>query len=246
MPPRQCALNTPQTSSPATVAPPINTPQTLSPVAAAPPAAPTLPAAPPAAPTHPAAPPTASTLTAAPRVAASRQYSSQGWSKPCGGRWDIQTEEDPSHVIVKYSLLTTTGTLRGHLLKIHLHVYITALEQHNLKVGAKEVRDLLDIGWTLAQIGQELDQNPDKLLESFGSPLVIPDFTIEEMHRQLVKFIVVDDQAMNVIECPEFHRLLLLLRKDLQECNIPHWMKLYLAKAEGKISFTSDLWSDES
>ncbi|KAG1902200.1 uncharacterized protein F5891DRAFT_978909 [Suillus fuscotomentosus] len=69
MPPRRRALNTPQTPSPATVAPPINTPQTLSPVAAAPPTAPTLPAAPPAAPTHPAAPPTASTPTAAPHVA---------------------------------------------------------------------------------------------------------------------------------------------------------------------------------
>ncbi|KAG2134063.1 uncharacterized protein EDB93DRAFT_1107436 [Suillus bovinus] len=121
----------------------------------------------------------------------------------CAPCVDIQ-KEDSSHNIAKYSSSTTTGTLRGHLCKIHLRVYITALEQHNLKVEAKEVRDLLDIGWTLAQIGQELDQNPDKLLELFSSPPwwtgvsaladEILDYTIEEMHRQVVKFIVVDDQ----------------------------------------------------
>lgn len=124
---------------------------------------------------------------------------------------DVQ-KEDPSYDVAEYSSSTTTGTLQGHLLKFHLRIYIAALEQYGLKVGAKEVRDILDIGWTLAHIGQELDQNPDKLLESFGSPgggslgsqprsgvsapgNDIPDLTIEEMHRQLVKFIVVDDQV---------------------------------------------------
>ncbi|KAG1820909.1 uncharacterized protein BJ212DRAFT_1478003 [Suillus subaureus] len=178
---------------------------------------------------------------------------------------DIQ-KEDPSYNIAEYSSSTTTGTLHRYLLKIHLHVYITAIEQHNLKVEAKEVWDLLDRGWTLTQIGQELDQYLDKLLESFcpppsggglaSQPRVgvlaladeMPDFTIEEMHRQLIKFIVVNNQVMN---------------KDLWECDIPHQMKLHklivetwyqyfdvlkqdLAKAEGKILFTSDLWSDEN
>ncbi|KAG2150201.1 uncharacterized protein EDB93DRAFT_1103453 [Suillus bovinus] len=270
MPPRRCALNTFQTSSPAAVDPPINTPQTSSPAAVVPPINTPQTLSPVA-----AAPSAASTLTTAPHVANSkahhkalRQYSLQDWSKPHAmGRQTKQLgsevhhffyqrhnvraahmctlcKEDSSHDIAEYSSLTTMGTLHGHLLKIHLRVYITALERHNLKVGAKEVRDLLDIGWTLAQIGQELDQNPDKLLESFGSPPggkhlglqprtgvsaladEIPDYTIEEMHRQLVKFIVVDDQVMNVIECPEFPRLLLLLWKDLWECDIPHWTKL--------------------
>lgn len=99
------------------------------------------------------------------------------------------------------------------MLKFHLHVYITALEQSNLKVGAKEVQNILDMGWTLTQLCQELDQDPDKYLEPFGSPPGrgvfglgprlgrsaladdTPDFTIKEMHRQLVKFIVVNDQV---------------------------------------------------
>lgn len=84
---------------------------------------------------------------------------------------------------------------------------------------------------------------------------------------------------MNLMECPEFRRLLRLLRKDLRESDIPHWTKLrelivetwyeyfdalkqdmavsvrlfyltkylmFFQKAEGKISFTSDLWSDEN
>lgn len=32
-------------------------------------------------------------------------------------------------------------------------------------------------------------------------------------------------QAINVIECPEFRRLLLLLRSDLKDSNIPHRTK---------------------
>ncbi|KAG2130965.1 uncharacterized protein EDB93DRAFT_1108191 [Suillus bovinus] len=168
---------------------------------------------------------------------------------------DIQ-KEDSSHNIAEYSSLTTMGTLRSHLLKIHLRVYITVLEQHKLKVGAKEVRDLLYIGWTLAQIGQELDQNPDKLLESFGSPPggkhlgsqprtgvlaladEIPDYAIEEMHRQLVKFIVVDDQ--NALSSVAYFYF----------CGKIYGSATFLIgqsyKAEGEISFTSDPWSDEN
>ncbi|KAG1810752.1 hypothetical protein EV424DRAFT_1349841 [Suillus variegatus] len=311
MPPRRRALNIPQTSSPATVAPSANTPQTLSPATVAPvntpqilspaTAAPvntpqTLPSdaaapvnTPQTLPPAAAIPPVAASLTAAPRIARGGAAPRAGPSRAaddgefinldvindvneedndhlltpvevaCTGPSPLQTltgsdttrsnplamgrrtkqsgsevhhcftkdatsgqrvctpcvdvqKEDPSYDVAEYSSSMTTGTLQGHLLKFHLRIYIAALEQYGLKVGAKEVRDILDIGWTLAHIGQELDQNPDKLLESFGSPgggslgsqprsgvsapgNDIPDFTIEEMHRQLVKFIVVDDQV---------------------------------------------------
>ncbi|KIK35016.1 hypothetical protein CY34DRAFT_31799, partial [Suillus luteus UH-Slu-Lm8-n1] len=80
------------------------------------------------------------------------------------------------------------------------------------------------------------------------------------MHRQLVRFVVADDQAINIIECPEFRRLIRLLQPELNESDIYHHTKFCelileafdeyfealkrdLVMAQGKISFTSDLWS---
>lgn len=42
----------------------------------------------------------------------------------------------------------------------------------------------------------------------------------------LVLFCVVTVQSLNVVECPEFRSLLLLLRNDLKENMIPHRSKL--------------------
>jgi hypothetical protein len=103
---------------------------------------------------------------------------------------DIQ-KEDLSYNVAKYGLSTTTGTLHSHLLKFHLQAYITTLEQHKLKVAAKEIWDLLDVGWTLTLIGQELDQNPDKSLELFGFPPPPPGWVLlhklgqEGRHQQM-------------------------------------------------------------
>ncbi|KAG2134743.1 hypothetical protein BD769DRAFT_1665205 [Suillus cothurnatus] len=89
----------------------------------------------------------------------------------------------------------------------------------------------------------------------------LPDFSIEEMHRQIVKFIVADNQTISVVECAEFHWLLCLLQQDLKDSHISHrtkfwqliidaWdeyftaIKLDLAAAQGQISFTSDIWSN--
>ncbi|KAG1782525.1 hypothetical protein EV702DRAFT_1192199 [Suillus placidus] len=175
---------------------------------------------------------------------------------------DLQ-KHDPTYIIAEYGTKTATGILCNHVLKFYLRVYITELEKHKLKIGAKEVQDLVDCGWTLAQMSKELNQNPELTLTLFAPVDDIPDFTIDEMHQQLIKFVVVDDQAMNLMECPEFWQLLQLLRKDLRKSDIPHRTKLCeliietwyeyfevlkqdLAKAEGKILFTSDLWSDNN
>ncbi|KIK21006.1 hypothetical protein PISMIDRAFT_12527 [Pisolithus microcarpus 441] len=55
----------------------------------------------------------------------------------------------------------------------------------------------------------------------------IPEFTIAAMREQIVWFIVADDQSINVIECPKFRHLILLLRQDLQETDIPCRTKLH-------------------
>ncbi|KAG1731313.1 uncharacterized protein EDB91DRAFT_1252174 [Suillus paluster] len=110
---------------------------------------------------------------------------------------------------------------------------------------------------TIDSLGSPSDHD-DMQLRQLG-PLQdeLPDFTIDEMHRQLVKFIIVDDQAINLIECPEFCRLIRLLQPELNDSDICHRTKLWelildafddyfealksdLAKAQGKILFTSD------
>ncbi|KIJ60418.1 hypothetical protein HYDPIDRAFT_32224 [Hydnomerulius pinastri MD-312] len=53
----------------------------------------------------------------------------------------------------------------------------------------------------------------------------IPPFSKEALHKFLVSFIVVDDQSLNVVECPEFQRLL-LLHEDLTDKDIPRHTKL--------------------
>ncbi|KAG1853337.1 hypothetical protein F4604DRAFT_1933229 [Suillus subluteus] len=127
-------------------------------------------------------------------------------------------KEDPTYIITEYNTQTTTGILRSHVVKFHLHVYITELRKHKLKVGVKEVRDLVGCGWILTQVSTELDQNPELTLASFGTPPGngglgsqpgtrvpvpaddIPDFTINKMHWQLVKFIMADDQASDELD----------------------------------------------
>jgi hypothetical protein len=82
---------------------------------------------------------------------------------------------------------------------------------------------------------------------SVASPSARPDkFDEATFHRFLVRFIVADDQvgspltiltvltflpfpilkAINLVECPEFRQLLILLRSDLKDATIPHRTKL--------------------
>ncbi|KAF4617427.1 hypothetical protein D9613_006423 [Agrocybe pediades] len=87
------------------------------------------------------------------------------------------------------------------------------------------------------------------------------EFTLQGFWDRLARWIAVDDQSLNVVECPELRDLLLYLNFDLTDRDIPHrtkltqlifesyhreWKKLVsdLQNSEGRISFTSDLWSD--
>ena len=78
-----------------------------------------------------------------------------------------------------------------------------------------------------------------------GSPSTpCPSFSQSQLLKALVNFIVADDQvrfmpyqyiavnhitfqSINIVECHEFHDLLLLLREDLQDKDIPHCTKIH-------------------
>ncbi|KAG1807204.1 hypothetical protein EV424DRAFT_1350762 [Suillus variegatus] len=68
-------------------------------------------------------------------------------------------------------------------------------------------------------IHERLSQDPDCTIEILGVPpnpicndslpmqseAVLPDFSVNEMHRHIVRFIIADDQPINIVECLEFH-----------------------------------------
>jgi len=131
-----------------------------------------------------------------------------------------------------YAKTTSTSSLRRHLDNYHQDLYLRLAKERNWKnmlpSFASQARSQ---GANEASAGRR------------------DEFTEEKFHRYLLEFIVVDDQvrlhlslfshslclcflllnykSLNVVECPEFRRLLLLLRSDLMDTQIPHRTKLH-------------------
>ncbi|KIL57978.1 hypothetical protein M378DRAFT_188346 [Amanita muscaria Koide BX008] len=148
----------------------------------------------------------------------------------------------------KYSENTGTSPLRVHLENHHAAEYIQICHEK---------------GWPmlLPKKRKELEAQAAAMTDNHQSER--PTFSHQVFLEHLINFIVADDQSISVIECPEFRRLLLVLRVDLQEKDIPRrtkirssiitacntWytvLKSDLAAAAGQISFTADVWSDRS
>jgi hypothetical protein len=81
--------------------------------------------------------------------------------------------------------------------------------------------------------------------EASGPQVQQDEFNEENFHRGLLTFIVANDQvrdlwsfyihyaqlipnckSLNVVECPEFRRLILLLRSDLNDSQVPRRTKM--------------------
>ncbi|KAJ7702894.1 hypothetical protein B0H16DRAFT_736274 [Mycena metata] len=52
------------------------------------------------------------------------------------------------------------------------------------------------------------------------------EFLLPGFYTRLVKWIAVDDQALNVVDCPELRDLLLFIGAQLEDEDIPHRTKL--------------------
>ncbi|KAI6017115.1 hypothetical protein EDC04DRAFT_2902646 [Pisolithus marmoratus] len=94
------------------------------------------------------------------------------------------------------------------------------------------------------------------------APQQLIPWTLDLQRSELLMFTTSSQKSINVIKCLEFHQLLLLLHKDLWDADIPQHTKMWeliieawreyfvvlkndLVKAEGRISCTADIWSDE-
>ena len=139
-----------------------------------------------------------------------------------------------------YAPLTTTGVLRGHIEKWHLLEYIEIASdpQREWQIQIGSVKTALRLGYSfddlkdiLAQGGKliNLPSRTNSTSPDDGASKKranIPPFSPSSLHRHLVEFIVADDQSLNVVECNEFRRLLLFLREDLKDTDIPHRTKI--------------------
>ena len=124
---------------------------------------------------------------------------------------------------------TSNAPLRGHLEKYHTDEYVQVCKDNRWSVLLLKLQQQI----TEASIGSSSD--PD------GRPR--PEFSRQTFLRHIINFIVADDQvclnifetylacllpiqSINVIECPKFQDLLLLLRQGLHDKDIPQCTKL--------------------
>ncbi|KIK35342.1 hypothetical protein CY34DRAFT_96280, partial [Suillus luteus UH-Slu-Lm8-n1] len=119
---------------------------------------------------------------------------------------------DSSHPITLYKHTTSTYAHCNHAFYSHTDLYLQEAESLCWPILVKSLKRRLNEGWTLAAIRERLQDStyhidslgsiPDQahLLPGIGlSPDdYLPDFSINEMHRQLVKFIVADDQVSGI------------------------------------------------
>ncbi|KAG1817371.1 hypothetical protein EV424DRAFT_1347958 [Suillus variegatus] len=133
------------------------------------------------------------------------------------------------------------ASCRAHAFNEHTNIYLEEAERQHWHVHTSScLKTFLDDGWTITTLHQRL-KDPAYTLDSLGTPPtpsslpgtslsapddVLSDFTLDEMHKQIVKFIVADDQAISIIECPEFRHLIRLLRPSLNETNLFHRTKV--------------------
>ncbi|TFK25333.1 hypothetical protein FA15DRAFT_590673, partial [Coprinopsis marcescibilis] len=114
--------------------------------------------------------------------------------------------------------------------------WVKACNDHKIPITAKEAKEHV-AGYRACQgQGSAQDDTP---------AMPIPEFSDETFINALVDFIVADDQSLNVVESVFFHQLLLLLRSELLDKDIPHrtsvrnhikarW-KEYLAQLSGEL-----------
>ncbi|KAI5981995.1 hypothetical protein EDC04DRAFT_2916032 [Pisolithus marmoratus] len=195
---------------------------------------------------------------------------------------EVQEEESLSLCNIcnyLYSAKSSTTMHHGHLDSQHLLVNLDKIEENNWPVQSKYLMATFERGYTFNTLQEALNHPGAKISHLLpppppgvdnrvpvgklpkGDPSVdVPKFSIQGLCEFLVDFIVSDDQAIYVMECPQFHWLILNLHHNLQDTDIPHhtktcklvlqhWqehfmqLRVELKRAIGAISFTADIWS---
>lgn len=132
--------------------------------------------------------------------------------------------------------------LRCHIDKWHILAYlILALQQGrewpiqvptvknvtNLRYMLNELKSFVEKGISLQKIPpRPTNGSLPGHATNIGPRDGVPPFSLPIFRKYLAHFIVADDQALSVVEGKEFRQLLLLLRDDLNDKDIPHRSKM--------------------
>ncbi|KAJ2921800.1 hypothetical protein H1R20_g15297, partial [Candolleomyces eurysporus] len=170
----------------------------------------------------------------------------------CLSRAAAGTLEDNQYV-KHYNKKSGTGTMRRHLYGHHRDEWVAGCDRQGLKIIVKEAQK------HVSAYRQAQGQTP--MGGSDTSRPNIPEFTHDAFIEALVDFVIADDQSINVVESAFFRRLILMLREELRDEDIPHrtfirnriqerWetymmqLQSELQNSVGRISLTTDMWSD--
>jgi hypothetical protein len=119
--------------------------------------------------------------------------------------------------------MTSNSTLRGHLEKVHSEEYLRLCKEHGWKIQLPNIMkgavvDNTKVGLPRSPFSHKIFQ---KALVDF---IVVND---QVRSRLLLNFLLFSSlQAINVVECPEFRNLLLVLRENLEDKDIPRRTKI--------------------
>ncbi|KAI6104558.1 ribonuclease H-like domain-containing protein [Pisolithus croceorrhizus] len=146
--------------------------------------------------------------------------------------------------MVQYLKSTAMATFHLHIERFHLHDYLDLALQEGTDwpIQVKVMKEGVINGYSLQELkglvekGVDLKNLPPHPVNSASDPGSgttkadhrgsTPPFSLAMFHKLLVNFIVADDQLLHIIKCKKFQCLLLLLKNDLKESDIPHHMKI--------------------
>ncbi|KAK0448803.1 hypothetical protein EV421DRAFT_1733051 [Armillaria borealis] len=108
-----------------------------------------------------------------------------------------------------------TDSLRNHLITHHRDAWIAACDELKIKISAKNAKEAL---WAYREENGDTGTE-DNMPHAHRSR---DNFTRESFINAIMTLVVGDDQSLNLIENRHFRDLILLLRSDLQDEDIPH------------------------
>ncbi|KAJ3563636.1 hypothetical protein NP233_g8817 [Leucocoprinus birnbaumii] len=178
-------------------------------------------------------------------------FEEEGSGRACKLCRDLKAKR-PGHKVKVYARSTGTSILRRHLANAHLAIWAQELRRLELRAGGREAEALVDDYWV---------QNGEASSHSTSTGSDRPRFSKEAFLSALQEFVVSTNSALHMLEHPKFRALLLLLRQDLEDSEIPHrnflrnrimasfdeflvHVKAELEKTLGKVSLTTDIWTD--
>lgn len=127
----------------------------------------------------------------------------------------METGEEPTTRPTKYALTTASGTLRTHLAMHHCEEWVDACDEKQYTINTSDTTIIAQVEAVRAARGRRGNSSDN-----------IPNYSPDNLADALAEFFIGDDVGYNKIESPRFRRILLMLRKELRECDIPHRQSL--------------------